>query len=230
FAVRCGNAAFVPFEERIGLWRERLARVMGNANAVAGVYQRALGGCEAPTWRERSKLLSMLLDAMPTIPGKVALWRTMFGRMGASDALYRGILARVRTTAEIRALHDALGLRSIDPGVLAKMLKEQKTPVDRAKKLRALVAEWPDDFALALKLLDGLEDAGDDPGARELGKQLRARPDADARLRTAVGELYLRLAKRAASPEQKALDEAEARRAFGEIVEFSPEDPIARRR
>jgi Ca-activated chloride channel family protein len=230
FAIRCGSAAFIPFEERITLWRERLARVMGNAQAVAGVYQRALGACEAPTWRERSKLLSMLLDAMPTIPGKVAVWRAMFGRLGASDALYRGILARVRTTAEIRALHDALGLRSIDPGVLAKILKEQKTPVARAQKLRALVAEWPDDFPLALKLLDALEDADDDPGARELAKQLRARPDADARLRTAVGELYLRLAARAASPEQKALDEAEARRAFGEIVEFSPEDPIARRR
>jgi Ca-activated chloride channel family protein len=49
-------------------------------------------------------------------------------------------------------------------------------------------------------------------------------------LRTAVGELYLRLAARAKDPGQKALDEAEARRAFGEIVEFSPDDPIARRR
>jgi tetratricopeptide (TPR) repeat protein len=45
-----------------------------------------------------------------------------------------------------------------------------------------------------------------------------------------VGELYLRLGARAATPEQKAADEGEARRAFGEIVEFSPEDPIARRR
>jgi Ca-activated chloride channel family protein len=45
-----------------------------------------------------------------------------------------------------------------------------------------------------------------------------------------VGELYLRLATRGTDPGQKALDEAEARRAFGEIVEFSPDDPIARRR
>jgi Ca-activated chloride channel family protein len=49
-------------------------------------------------------------------------------------------------------------------------------------------------------------------------------------VRTAVGELYLRLAARAPTPEQRALDEADARRAFGEIVEFAPEDPAARRR
>jgi Ca-activated chloride channel family protein len=172
----------------------------------------------------------MLLDAMPGVPGKVALWRAMFRDLGAADALYRGILARTHTPQELRALHDALGLASIDPGILAKLVKEAKTPGERAGKLRALAAQWPDDFALALALLDALEDAGDDPGARELGRHLRARPDADARLRTAVGELYLRLALRAKDPVERALDESEARRAFGEIVEFAPEDPIARRR
>ncbi len=229
-AFRCGGAAMVPFEERVALWRERLGAVTGNAGAVAAVYRRALWGCEAPTWRERSRLLSMLLDAMPSVPGKVSLWRVMFGDMGAADALYRGLLARVRTPVELRQLHDALGLKSIDPGVLAKILKEAKTPAERATKLRGLAAQWPDDFALALKLLDTLEDAGDDPAARELGRKLRARPDVDARVRTAVGELYLRIAARGKDPAQKALDEADARRAFGEIVEFAPDDPIARRR
>src|SRR5262249_50588990 len=47
---------------------------------------------------------------------------------------------------------------------------------------------------------------------------------------SAVGELYVRLAARAATKEQRELDEAEARRAFGEIVEFAPDDPVARRR
>ncbi len=230
FAIRCGAAAFVPFEERIGLWRERLGRVAGNAAGVASVYRAALRGCEAPTWRERSKLLSLSLDAMPTVGGRVALWRVMFGELSAADALYRGILARVRTPAEMRELHQALGLKAIDPGLLEKALKALETPAARVQKLRALAVEWPDDFALALRLLDELEDAGDDAGAREQGRKLRARPDADARVRTAVGELYLRLAARAAAPEVKAADEAEARRAFGEIVEFAPDDPVARRR
>jgi Ca-activated chloride channel family protein len=229
-AFRCGGAAFLPLEERVALWRERLGRATGNAWSVAAVYRQVLAGCEAPTWRERSRLYTLMLDAMPGVSGKVALWRVLFGDAGAADALYRGMLARARTPEEVRQLHDALGLRAIDPGVLAKTIKDAKSPAERVAKLRGLVAVWPDDFALALRLLDALEDAGDDAGARELGRKLRARPDADARVRTAVGELYLRLAARAKDAAQKALDEGEARRAFGEIVEFSPDDPIARRR
>ena len=230
FAIRCGTAAFVPFEEKVQLWQERLLRVTGNAPGVASVYRRALHACEAPTWRERSKLLALLLDSMPGIPAKVALWRTMFRELGAADPLYRSIVARVKTPAEARELHDALGLKTIDPGILEKLLKDARSPADRAAKLRALALSWPDDFTLALRLLDALEDADDDGGVRALARQLRARSDADARIRTAVGELYLRLGARAATPEQKAADEVEARRAFGEIVEFSPDDPIARRR
>jgi tetratricopeptide (TPR) repeat protein len=230
FAIRCGAAAFVPFEEKVQLWQERLARVTANAQGVANVYRRALGACEAPTWRERSKLLALLLDSMPGIPGKVALWRAMFTDLGAADPLYRSIVARVKTPAEARELHDALGLKTIDPGILEKLLKDATSPVDRAAKLRALSLAWPDDFTLALRLLDALEDADDDGGVRALARQLRARSDADARVRTAVGELYLRLSARAATPSLKAADEIEARRAFGEIVEFAPDDPIARRR
>jgi tetratricopeptide (TPR) repeat protein len=230
-AVKCGGGANVSFEERIALWRERLGKSGGNAQAVANVYRGALMACEAPTWRERSKLLSMLLDATPSPAGRVQLWRVMFKDLGAADFLYRGMLARVKTPQEMRELSAALGLKTIDPQLYAKTLAEAKTPAERVKKLRALVNVWPDDLNLALKLLDGLEDEGDVPAARELGRKLRTRADADARLRTAIGELYLRLAKRAGGDEplEKSY-EAEARRAFGEIVEFAPDDPVARRR
>lgn len=226
----CSGAALVPFEERIGLWRERFGRATGNANAVASIYRTALVTCEAPTWRERSKLVSLMLDAMPSVSSKVSLWRVMFTDLGVADALYRGMLARVRTAAEVRELHAALGLQTIDPGVLEKLLKDARTPADRVKKLRELVARWPTDFALALRLLDELEDAEDFAGARELGRTLRARPDVDAHVRTAVGELHLRIAEREKDPVQKAYNQAEAQRAFGEIVEFAPDDPVARRR
>ena len=229
-ANRCGGAAYVPLDERIQLWRERLGRAGGNPQGVVNVYRYALQTCEAPTWRERSRLLSMLLDAMPSVSGRVALWKMMFQDLGAADALYRGMLARVRTPQDMRDLNAALGLRSADPGLVAKMLKEAKSPEERTQKLRALVVLWPNDFVLGLQLLGALEDAGDLSGAREQGKKLRDRPDADARVRTAVGELNLRLAQSAKTPAEKAEDEAEARRAFGEIVEFAPDDPVARRR
>lgn len=225
----CSAAAALPIDERAALWRERLAATNGAPAAVASVYQRALATCEAPTLRERTRLLQLMLDATKTAAGRVALWR-LFMTRPEGDTLYRGMLARVRTPEEMRDLHAALGLRSIDTSTLKKLLEGAKTPADRVAKLRELVRQWPDDFALALVLLDALEDAGDQDGARDLGKKLRARPDADARLRTAVGELFLRLAAIARSPEEKAADEAEARRAFGEIVEFAPDDPVARRR
>jgi Ca-activated chloride channel family protein len=228
--IACGGAADVPLEERILLWRERLARVGGNAAAVASVYRSALAACEAPTWRARAQLLSMLLDAMPNAAGRVQLWRTMFKDLGAADYLYRGMLARVKTPADMRDLSAALGLRTVEPSVLEKALKEAKTPAERVGKLRTLVAAWPDDTQLALRLLDALEDVDDVPAARELGRKLRARADADARLRTAIGELYLRLAHKAGEGPVKQSYLAEARRAFGEIVEFAPDDPVARRR
>ncbi|MEZ4312310.1 MAG: VIT domain-containing protein [Polyangiaceae bacterium] len=228
-SFRCSAAASLPIEERAALWRERLAETGGNAAAVASVYLRALATCEAPALRERTRLLHLMLDATKSATARVQLWRRFMARP-EGDTLYRGMLARVRTPEEMRDLHAALGLRSIDAATLKKLLDGAGAGGDRIAKLRSLVREWPDDFALALLLLDTLEDAGDDDGARDLGRKLRARPDADTRLRTAVGELFLRLAARAKSAEEKAADEAEARRAFGEIVEFAPDDPVARRR
>ncbi|MBK8251604.1 MAG: hypothetical protein IPK82_02920 [Polyangiaceae bacterium] len=227
--VRCSAAASLPIDERAALWRERLGGTGGRAAAIASVYTRALATCEAPTLRERTRLLNLMLDTATSPAERVQLWRRFMTRP-EGDTLYRGMLSRVKTPDDMRALHAALGLRSIDTSTLKKLLEGARTPQEKIEKLRSLTREWPDDFALALLLLDALEDAADDDGARDLGKKLRARPDADTRLRTAVGELFLRLAARAKTPDQKAADEAEARRAFGEIVEFAPEDPVARRR
>lgn len=226
----CSAASNAPLAERAGLWRERLAKVAGNTGAVAEVYRSALAACEAPTYRERSRLLTLMLDAMPAVSGKVALYRSMARDLGAADVLYRGILARIRTPEDMRELHGALGLKTVDPGMLSKLVDSTPDAAERAKKLRQLVAQFPDDLSLALELLNAYEDAKDDAAARDYARQLRERPDADAAVRTAVGELYLRLGERAATPPEKASLVAEGRRAFGEIVEFAPEDPVARRR
>jgi len=227
--ARCSAAASLPLDERAALWRERLEATGGVPAGVAAMYRSALASCEAATLRERSRLLQLMLDVAKSPARRVELWRLFMARP-EGDTLYRGMLARVRTPEEMRALHQALGLRSIDTTTLKKLMDGAKTPGERATKLRELVREWPDDFTLSLLLLDALEDTDDADAARDFGKKLRARPDADARLRTAVGELFLRLADRDKTPESKASDQAEARRAFGEIVEFAPDDPVARRR
>jgi len=229
-AFYCGAAAALPFEDKVAIWRERLARLAGSPDAIAIMYANALRACEAPTFRERARLAALMLDALPRVRDRVTLWRRLFDDTSAADLVYRGLVARVRTPAERRELHAALGLSAMDPGALDKLVNEAKTPEERARRLRKAAFEWPDDFAVAMRLLDALEDAGDVAGARGLARALRARPDADAALRTAVGELYLRLAARAPSSDDKANDEREARRAFGEIVEMAPDDPVARKR
>lgn len=226
----CSAAASAPLAERAGLWRERLSKVAGSSEAVAAVYRAALAACEAPGYRERAQLLTLMLDAMPGVSGKVALYHSMARDLGAADVLYRGILARIRTPEDMRELHRALGLKTVDPGVLAKLVDSTPDAAERSKKLHLLAAQFPDDLTLALALLDAYEDARDDGSARDFARQLRERADADAAVRTAVGELYLRLAERATAPADKAELAAEGRRAFGEIVEFAPEDPVARRR
>ncbi|MBN2194551.1 MAG: AgmX/PglI C-terminal domain-containing protein [Polyangiaceae bacterium] len=226
----CGDAAKVTLEERALLWRERLAQVRDRAPAIAAAYSRALRDCEATTPRERSRLLALMLDAVSTTRGQVQLYQVMQDQMGAADILYRGILARAKTAAQIRELHEALGLTFMDPGILAKAIADAKEPSARVRKLRALREEFPDDLVLALRLLDALEDADELAAARSLARELRARSDADAAVRTAVGELSLRLAERATKADEKASSLGDARRAFGEIVEFAPTDPVARRR
>jgi Ca-activated chloride channel family protein len=225
----CGAGASVPFEERKGLWRERLASRSPDAAHVVRVYKQAQALCEAPTMRERRALLLLGLDFLPTVAQRVQLYRLLAKDVESADVVYRGILARVSTTAQIRELNQALGVTTVDPKRLEQTIEESKDATDRLAKLKALALEFPDDMSLLLALLDAYEDAGDVQSGRLHAKALRKRTDADGRVRTAVGEFYLRLAK-AAAKGAEGEDEAEARRAFGEIVEFAPEDPVARRR
>ena len=225
----CGDGSKLAFEERKALWRERLAGTGARPDAVLHVFKQAQALCEAPTMRERRALLLMSLDFLPTVQGRVALYRLLAKDVPSADVVYRGILARITTSEQVRQLNQALGVLTVDPLTLEKTIAEAKDAKDRANKLRLLAAKFPDDTALLLLLLEAFEDAEEFSSARALARDLRKRSDADARLRTAVGELHLRLAKRAAKDELND-DEAEARRAFGEIVEFAADDPVARRR
>jgi Ca-activated chloride channel family protein len=82
-----------------------------------------------------------------------------------------------------------------------------------------LIAQFPFSFELKLRLLEELEAQNRLPEAKRLAHDLRGDPLADPGVRTAIGEMYLRIG-----------DEAEARRVFSEIVEFAPLDELARRR
>jgi Ca-activated chloride channel family protein len=98
------------------------------------------------------------------------------------------------------------------------MLVRATTPALKVKTARELLRRWPDDLRLALRLFGLLEELGEMREARRLAAVIRENPYTDASARTLVGEFYLR-----------QRDEAAARRAWSEIVEFAPYDPYARR-
>ncbi len=226
----CGVAAELPLSDRRILWSERLATpgAQGSAGGALTVYRRALEDCEAPTWRERTTLLLLMVEQLRTVSARVALWRSLI-LTPAADVVYRAIVVRVQNVAELHELHRALGLASVDPDLLAGMLAKAKTPADRLAVLRAAALKWADDLELGLRVLDALEDAGDDGGGRAWARRLRRRADATAHVWTSVGEYHLRLAARGSGVDAER-DRVEARRTFGELVEFAPEDPAARRR
>jgi tetratricopeptide (TPR) repeat protein len=224
----CGKAADLPFNERLVLWRERL-RASPSIGYLLSVYRGALTDCEASEWRERVALLVVLVDRLSSIRERVELWRALIAvSPRAADAVYRFLLLRVQTSAELKEFHDALGFRRIEPELLASYLKQAKTPLERVTLLRAAAERFADDTELALLVLEAYEDAGDAAGGRAWARRLRRRVDATAHVRTNVGEYYLRLAASQGGADG-AHDSAEALRTFGELVEFAPEDPLTRR-
>ncbi len=227
--VACSPAADLPLAERTTLWRERLAQG-GSVHLSLDVYWAALRGCEASEFRERAALLVLIVDHLGSIHDRVALWRALL-RVSpqAADAVYRFMLLRVQTAQDLKELHAALGFERIAPEILAALLKKATSPSERLAMLRGASERFPDDTELALVVLDAYEDAHDDAGGRAWARRLRRRADATAHVRTNVGEYYLRLAAHETGA-SAARDSEEARRTFGELVEFAPEDPLARRR
>lgn len=226
--VPCGPGADLPLAERKGLWRERLAQST-SVDFTLTVYRRALSACEASDWSERSALLVLLVDHLTSVQDRVQLWRTFLTLSPiAADAIYRSILLRVQTSADLKALHVALGWKHVEPELLKKLLDKGKDARDRLALLRGAAEQFGDDTELALLVLDAYEDAQDDAGGRAWARKLRRRADATAHVRTNVGEYYLRLATRGSAVEAER-DRDEARRTFGELVEFAPDDPLARR-
>ncbi len=225
----CGAGADLPAAERLGLWRERL-RNGRSVNTAVHVYTQALHACEAPTVRERNTLLVMLVDNLVSTSDRVQLWRRFLELSPrAADVIYRSLLLRVQSPTDVEELHRVLGFRQVEPEILAKLLTKAKDVSQRAALLRGVAQQFPDDLELALQVLEGYEDARDEASGRAWARQLRRRADATTHVRTYVGEYYLRLSQYQKTPQLQAVDLNEARRTFGEIVEFAPNDPLARR-
>ncbi|UJR84828.1 AgmX/PglI C-terminal domain-containing protein [Sandaracinus amylolyticus] len=215
---RCSDAASRSLDDRRALWRERLEQTSGTWEWVE-VYRTAIRDCEAPGWRDRRALLSLMLARAGSLATMIELYQQM--TEGSARGYLRGeILRRVRSPEDLRLVRNAFGLSGgVDWTLVEQVLARATTPAARLRALRELVAQRPDSLDLKLRLLEELEHQQRMPEAFRLASAMRLDPLADAGVRTAIGEMYLRHDR-----------EPEARRAFSEIVEFAPLDELARRR
>ncbi|MFK7985117.1 MAG: TonB family protein [Sandaracinaceae bacterium] len=215
---QCSDAAYLPLSDRESLWTERLG-AENNAAAWVRLYRDAIRACEARTWRDRRAFLGRILGRAGGVESMTQVHRLM--QNPAERTFLRGrILRRVRTPEQLRTVRAAFGLGTgVDWELVAQILDRARTDAAKVRALRRLTMQHPDSFELKLRLLGILERTGNTAEAKRLADRMRADPLADPGVRTAIGEMYLRLNR-----------EDEARRVFSEIVEFAPLDELARRR
>ncbi len=216
---QCSDASGQSLGVRRGLWRERLAANAGVGGALT-VWREARRQCELGNWRARRTLLHMMLGHAGSVRGQVALYRAFASNASIADYLRRIILRRVRSPADVMAVRAGLGLDvPVDWSLFSRLWKSDDDPEFRLALVRRWLEVVPEEMDLRLRLLSLLEQTENLAEARRLARALRADPLADSRVRTRVGEFWLRRG-----------DEAEARRVFSEIIERTPLDPWARRR
>lgn len=214
----CSDASRSSLDDRRALWTERLAQT-DSISSWIDIYRTAIRDCEARTSRERRALLDELIDRSGSLPRMLDVYGYLY-EGSARSYLRRVILRRVRTADDLRLVRSRLGTTAYtDLALIEQVLARATTPAARLRALRDLIEENPGNFDLRLRLLEELEVQHRTAEATRLADDLRTDPMADAGVRTAIGELYLRLDR-----------EDEARRAFSEIVEFAPFDELARRR
>lgn len=215
---RCSDASRASLDDRRALWRERLNQ-SDSVSSWVDTYRDAMRDCEARTPRDRRALLSEMIDRAGSISSMVNLY-SYLSDGSARSVLRSTILRRVRTPDDLRLVRSTFGMSNYtDWALVEQVLARATTPAARLRALRQLVSQQPESFELRLRLLQELEAQGRTSDAARLAEDLRTDPLADAGVRTAIGEMFLRFGQ-----------EDEARRAFSEIVEFAPLDELARRR
>ncbi len=214
----CSDASRQDLSVRRALWRERLASSGGVGGALS-VYREALAQCELSDFRARRALLDMMLTH---VGGERVYLAAAFPADSAAGSYLRAVVLRsLGSAAQVEAARRLLGLddANIDWSVFDRLYRRAANPAAKLRLVRRWLEIAPDEMDLRLRLLQLLEETNALPEARRLAWALRADPLADAAVRTAVGEFWLR---------QERPDEA--RRVFSEIVERAPLDPWARRR
>jgi tetratricopeptide (TPR) repeat protein len=212
---RCSATSTLPMPLRRGVWSERLDRA-----APVAVYVDAKQGCELPTWTDRRALLELIMLHEASGVGRVQVAR-LLDRAGEADAaalLRREAVRRARGPEELHVIaRELLGDERYPVGIFRKQYQAAADDAGRLGVVRRFLALAPHDARLRRRQLALLEALGQKAELADEVRRLRRDPFADAGLLADGASALRRLG-----------DEAEARRAFGELAERAPSDPSAR--
>jgi tetratricopeptide (TPR) repeat protein len=212
---KCSATSTLLMPLRRGVWRERLERM-----DAADVYLEAKRSCELPTWTDKRALLELVMiqieDGMRRLDVARALDRA--GEADAAALLRREAVRRARSADELRAVRLTLiGDEHYPVGLFRKQYGAAGDDAGRLAVVRRYLSVAPHDTRLRRRLFALLEAMGKKAELADEIRLVRRDAFADAGL-LADGASALR----------RIGDEAEARRAFGELCERAPADPWAR--
>jgi tetratricopeptide (TPR) repeat protein len=212
---KCSPTSTLPMPLRRGVWQERL-----NRGTPAAVYLEAKQSCELPTWTDRRALLELILLFNEEGLFRVNVAREL-ERAGEADAaalLRREAVRRARSPEELRSIKVALvGDERYPVGTFRKQYGDAADNKGRLAVVRRFMALAPHDARLRRRMVSLLEALNMKQELAEEVRLVRRDPFADAGLLADCASALRRIG-----------DEAEARRAFGELAERAPEDPWAR--
>jgi tetratricopeptide (TPR) repeat protein len=211
---KCSATSTLPMPLRRGVWRERLDR-----SPAATVYLEAKQTCELPSWTDRRALLELIMLHDERGLSRVTIAREL-ERAGDADAaalLRREAVRRAKSPDELRAIARALlGDEHYPAGIFRKQYAAAPE-AGRLPLVRRFLALAPHDARLRRRLLALLESLGMRQELAEEVRRIRRDPFADAGLLADGASALHRLG-----------EDAEARRAFGELAERAPGDPWVR--
>ncbi|MFH1436295.1 MAG: AgmX/PglI C-terminal domain-containing protein [Pseudomonadota bacterium] len=215
----CQEASLMPIEEKMQLWKERLAAGPSQRHIIQ-VFNEARKNCEIKTAKDRRAFARVALGLLGSVSARCGFYKNMKQYPSLATYIKTKILSALATPDQVRIAMeqcDAAVLLTMDE--VDKMLEKRQNPDDRIIVLKKLINLYPGDMQLKIRLLGLLEDAGRKEEAGRFAAELRADPYATNEVRTRIGELYLRMGER-----------HEAKRVLSEIVEFAPWSYHARRR
>ncbi|MFH1436999.1 MAG: VIT domain-containing protein [Pseudomonadota bacterium] len=216
---QCTEASLTPIDEKTQLWTERLGSSPSMSH-VASVFQQAKKSCEIKSATDRRAFARLVLRLLGSVYSKCQFYSNMKQYPALARYIKTKILASLTTPEAVKTAMQqcdaAVFLSSWD---VDKILDKQKNIDDKIVALKKLIALYPNDMDMKLRLLDLLEDAKRSDEAIRFADTLRQDPYATDAVRTRVGELFWRMD-----------DKENAKRVFSEIVEFAPWSYTARRR